>query len=101
MECRPVFRQLAQMRRLLQLTGFGLLDFVFGANGVDGFLGVYMNAFGVKLPKRRMTLDAFVQARLGDGGIVYFAVAVAAITNQIDDHIARESGAVISGDLSD
>ena len=48
-----------------------------------------------------MILDAFVQSRLRDGGIVHFAVAVAAIANQVHDDVAAESGAIVRGDLPD
>ena len=37
-----------------------------------------------------MSLDFFVKQRLRDGGVVDFAVAVAAVSDEVDDHIAAE-----------
>ena len=39
--------------------------------------------------------------RLRDGGIVDFAVAVAAITDEVDDNVAAEFGAVFGGEMAD
>ena len=41
-----------------------------------------------------MILDLGVAQRLGDGRVVHLAVAVAAVTDQVDDHIGVERVAV-------
>ena len=48
-----------------------------------------------------MILDSFVKKRLRDGGIVDFAVAVAAIADDVHHHVAAEFRAILRGDLSD
>jgi len=47
-----------------------------------------------------MILDAFVEARLRDGGVVDFAVTVAAIADEVDDDIAAKLRAILGGELS-
>src|ERR1700736_6485218 len=44
-----------------------------------------------------MRLNSLVEQRLRDGGIVDFAVTMAAITNEIDHHIASEFRAIFRG----
>ena len=44
-----------------------------------------------------MALDLCVAEGLSNGGIVNFAVAVAAIADQVDDNIGAEFVAVIGG----
>src|SRR6202008_3514238 len=56
---------------------------------------------GIDLPELRMVLDAFVEARLGDGGIVDFAMAMTAVANQVDDHLGTEFGAIFGGEPTD
>ncbi len=41
-----------------------------------------------------MALDTFVKARLGDRGIVHFAVPVAAISDQVNHHVGIKLGAI-------
>ena len=48
-----------------------------------------------------MLFDFLVQQRLGDGGIVDFAVAVAAVADQIDHHVGAELVAVFGGHARD
>ena len=43
-----------------------------------------------------MILDTFVEERLRNGGIVHFAVAVATVADEVDDHIAAKFGAIFS-----
>ena len=62
---------------------------------------VSADVFGVDFPERRMLLDLLVEQRLGDGGIVDFAVAVAAIADQIDDDVGAELVAVLGGHARD
>src|SRR6267378_2774895 len=47
-----------------------------------------------------MILDAFVHARLGDSGIVHFAMTVAPVADDIDDHVAAKLSAVVGGQLA-
>ena len=48
-----------------------------------------------------MILDFGVAQRLGDGGVVDFTVAVAAVTDEVDDHIGVEGVAVFDGQRGD
>ena len=48
-----------------------------------------------------MLFDFFVEQRLGDGGIVDFAMAVAAVADEIDDHIGAELVAILGGESGD
>ena len=48
-----------------------------------------------------MVLDLRVTQRLGDGRVVDLAVPVAAIPDQIDDHIAMEGVAILRGQRGD
>jgi hypothetical protein len=48
-----------------------------------------------------MVFDLRVAQRLGDGGVVDFAVAVAAITDEVDDDVGMELVAVIGGEGGD
>ena len=76
--------------------------FEFGLDGVGLRLRVGgADVFGVNLPQRRMLLDLLVEQRLRDGGIVDFAVAVAAVADQIDDYVGAELVAVFDGDARD
>ena len=53
---------------------------------------------GVDFPQRRMLFNLLVEQRLGDGGIVDFAVTVAAVADQVDDHVGAELVAVFGGE---
>jgi len=46
-------------------------------------------------------LDALVEERLRDGRIVHFAVAVAAVADEVYDDVAAEGGAIFRGKLPD
>src|ERR1700751_1109706 len=97
----PIIRQFAKMRSFLKLASLGLLDFVFGANRGDCFCGVHTGAFGVDFPQWWVSLDAFVEARLGDGGIVHFAVSMTAIADKVNDDVAAKRGAIVCRNLAD
>ena len=84
-----------------EFAGLALLFFVFFLNGVGDGLGVDAGVLGVNFPERRMVLDAFVEERLGDGGIVHFAVAVAAVADEVDDHVGIEIRAIFGGEAAD
>jgi hypothetical protein len=55
----------------------------------------------VELIERRMIFDLCVAQRLRDGGIVDFAVAVAAVSDEVDDHIGVELVAILGGEGGD
>ena len=77
-----------------------MLFFVFLADVLDNLHRLHANALGINAPQRRMILDAIVEARLRDGGVVYFAVAVTTIANQVHDDVAAELRAVFGGELA-
>src|SRR5882757_1450080 len=76
---RPISGQLPKLRNLSDRARFGLLFFVFLAHILDDLHGLHADALGVNAPERRMILDAFVYARLGDSGIVDVATKLSAI----------------------
>src|SRR6266436_508862 len=47
-----------------------------------------------------MILDALVNARLRDSGIVDFAMTVAPITDDVDHHVAAKLRAIVRGQLA-
>src|SRR5437879_9454641 len=63
----------------------------------NGRRGVKAILPGINLPKRRMIFDSCVEPRLRDGRIVYFAMAMAAESDEIDHDVARELRSVIGG----
>src|SRR5216684_3581179 len=97
----PVFRQFAQVRYFSQRAGLGLLLFVFLADCLSRQGRVDAGVLGVNFPERSMILDALVKEGLRDGRIVDFAVAVAAIADDVHDDVAAEGGAIFRGKLSD
>jgi hypothetical protein len=46
-------------------------------------------------PERRVLRDRLVEERLGDRRVVHLAVAVAAVADQVDDHVVAEAVAVL------
>src|SRR5258708_20061545 len=48
-----------------------------------------------------MILDSFIEKWLRDGRIVRFTVAVAAVTDDIHDHVAAKSGAILRREFAD
>ncbi len=48
--------------------------------------------------ERRVLLDGGVAARLGDGRVVGFVVAVATVADEVDDDVGVEALAVLGGD---
>src|SRR6266404_3495776 len=99
MVSRPVIRELPQVRNFFDFAGFTLFFFVFLAYILDNLHGLHADAFGVNAPERRVTLDAVVQARLRDRGVIHFAVAVAAVADEVHDNVAAKLRAIVSGKL--
>jgi hypothetical protein len=70
-------------------------------HGGDFSSGIDADLLRVELVERRVVLDERVAARLRDGGVVDFAVAVAAIADEVDDNIGAELVAIVGGDGGD
>ena len=75
--------------------------FEFGAHRLDRRGWIRADLLRVNLPQRRMILDFCVQQRLRDGRVVHFAVAVAAVTDHVNHHVAAERVAIIERHLPD
>ena len=87
---------------MLDAAGFFLRGFEFGVDGIGLRLRVGgTDVVGVNLPERRMLFDLLVEQRLGDGGVVDFAVAVAAVADEIDDDVGAEFVAIFGGEAGD
>src|ERR1035438_4046542 len=98
----PVLREVAHQWLLLDAAGLFLRGFKFGADG-DG-LGLRVggaDVVGVDFPERRMLFDLLIEKRLRDGGVVDFAVAVAAVADEIDDYVGAELVAVFGSEAGD
>ena len=77
---------------LCSACGGGLLVFEELALDVGDFGGgVDADLLGVELVERRVVLDGGVAAGLGDGGVVDFGVAVAAVADEVDDDVGVEA----------
>src|SRR5215469_42352 len=91
----PVLWEFPQERLELDTPRFFLRRLELSLDGVGASLAVGgRDIVGIDLPQRRMLFDLLVKQRLSDRGIVDFAMAVAAITNQINHHIGPEIIAV-------
>src|SRR5208337_4314153 len=97
---RPVIGQFAELRDFGELARFALLLCKFLLDGLGDGLGVDADVIRVDFPKRRMVFDARVEERLSDGGIVHFAVAVAAVADEVNDHVGVEFGAIFRGEAA-
>ena len=87
---------------MLDAARLFLRGFELGANG--GGLGRRIGGagvVGVDFPERWMLLDLLIKKRLRDGRIVDFAVAVTAVSDEIDDDVGAELVAVLGGDAGD
>jgi hypothetical protein len=95
----PILRQIAHQRLFGHLAGVFLRGFEFGLDSGDlrGRVGC-PDVVGVDFPQRGMLFDLFVEQRLGNGGIVDFAVTMAAVADQVDDYVGAEPVAVFSGE---
>ncbi len=78
----PILRQFAHQRLVLDAASLFLRGFELGLDG--GGLGLRVggaDVVGVDFPERRVLFDLLIEKRLGDGGVVDFAVAVAAVAD--------------------
>ncbi len=101
-KCVPVIRQLTHERFLADTSGKLLRGFEFGFDSVGARLRVFnIHILGVDFPQRRMVFNGFIKPRLGDSGVVHFTVTVAAISDEVNDHVAGEGVAVIQGHAAD
>ena len=88
--------------RLMRGAGGGFLlfeEFGLDEGGFGG--GVDVELLGVELVEGRVVLDFGVAEGLGDGGVVDFGVAVAAVTDEVDDDVGVEGLAVVGGEGGD
>ncbi len=98
----PIAGQFAQHGLFGDLAGLFLRGFEFGLDG--GGLGLSIacaDVVGVDFPERRMVFDFFVKQRLRDGGVVDLAMPVAAVADQVDDHIGAEAVTVFGSHPGD
>ena len=96
----PVGRQLV-VHRLFRGFAADRERFVeFLAHLRDGRSGIKASLAGINLPERRMVFNFCVEQRLRNGRIVYFAMAVAAEADEIDDHVTCELRSVIGGNFA-
>ena len=72
-----------------------------GLGGRDVSCRVDADRSGIELRERCAVLDDGVAAGLGDGGVIYLAVTVPAVTDEVDDDIGVEALAVLGGDAGD
>src|ERR1700737_1693696 len=77
-----------------------LFFFVFLADRFHQLRTVDARALGINLPERRMVLDAFINPWLLNRGVIYLAVAVAPVTDDVHDYIAAEFSAVLRRELA-
>ena len=97
----PVIRQFAKRGNLLQRLGNFLARFVFGANLLDGLGRFRCRFLCVNLPELRVILDLLIEQRLSDGGVVHFAVAVTAVTDDVHNDVARKGVAILGREAAD
>ena len=63
--------------------------------------GVDAGLLRVELVERRVVFDLCVAEGLGDGGVVDFAVAVAAVSDEVDDDVGVELVAILGSEGGD
>src|SRR6185437_1493712 len=100
-EIAPVIGQLPETRNFFEGDGFFLCGLEFGAHFGSGAGGIDASFFGVKFPEGRMSLNFAVAQRLRNCGVVNFAVAVAAIADEINHDGTVEGVAIFDGDSGD
>src|SRR5205807_898577 len=90
----PIRRQLAQHWRLLHLARFFVGRIYTRAEPGCYFPGIDLVFLRIDLIQRRMRIDLAVKQWLGDGGIIHLAMAVAAVADQVNQHVTAELVAV-------
>src|SRR5579883_991681 len=93
----PVMRQLSMHWLLCRFAGDRKRSIEFLSQLRDNRGSIQVFLLRVNLPERRMIFDPRIQTRLRNGRIVHFAVAMAAESDQIDNYVACELRAIISG----
>ena len=97
----PILRKLGQARHLLQFRRLLLRFPDFSRDLLHPLAVIDAYPFGIDLMQRRMIFNSRVANRLRDRGIVNFAVAVSAISHEIDYHITAEGVAILSCESRD
>ena len=98
----PVFGQVTHRGLGLRTLGLLLRFFELGFDGIGLRLSIgCADVVGVDFPQRRVVFDLLVEQRLRDGWIVYFAMAMAAIANEINDDVGTELVAIFSREARD
>ena len=97
----PVVGEFGELRLALGLGGCGLVgeELFLNCFGFGG--GIDADGFCVELVEERALFDDGVAARLGDGGVVGFVVAVATVADEVDDDVGVEALAILGGDGGD
>ena len=98
----PIFRKIAKCRLLGNGSRVFLSSFKFCADRCDSGLRVLRtNVLRIDFPQCRMLFDRAIHQRLGNGGIIYFTVAVTPIADQVHNYVATEGTAVFKGHAAD
>ena len=98
----PVFWKIAHHRLLGDLGRAFLCGLILALDGAYPFREILDGElFRVNLVQRRMLLDRLVHQRLGYRGIVYLAMSMTPIPDQIDDYVGAEFVAVLGCDARD
>src|SRR5664279_1503281 len=97
---RPVFGKLSEPWNLSELTGLALIFFVLFLDGFDDSISGNSGGLRVNLPERWMILNALIESRLRDGGIIDFAMTVAAIADEVDHYIRVKFGAIFGSEAA-
>ena len=94
----PIFRKIAKSRLLGNGSRVFLCGFIFRADPCDSGLRVRRtNVLRINFPQCRMIFDRLIHQRLGNGGIVYLAVAVTAISDQVHNYVTAKGVAIFEG----
>src|SRR5499427_536697 len=87
----PILWKFPEQRFELDPAGLFLCDFEVSLDGIGSSLRVgRANIPGVNLPQRRVLFDSLVEQGLGNGGIVDFAMTVAAVADEIDHDVGAK-----------
>ena len=98
----PVPGQFPERRLLGQCSGFFLRCFILRPHRCGQCRRVVQAVVSsVDFPQRRVLLNRLVQQRLRHRWIIYFAVSMTPVANQVDHHVTRECVAIIQRDAAD